>query len=101
MEGCGEEKRNGRHRPETWKHSYEGSDQNPDETEKKVHWLKRNPKTKEDVVKNFHSDLKDPFEDSFRKLGLEPYLKNKIGTSRDKGRHEKDGFKAIGAFDSK
>jgi hypothetical protein len=51
-------------------------------------------------VKDIHNDLNDPSENSFRELSFEPNLKNHIGTNRDKERYEKDGFKAIGAFDS-
>jgi hypothetical protein len=99
VEGRGQKKRDCSHRPETWKHSHKRSNQNADEAEKKIHRLKRNPEAKEDVVKDIHSELNDPSENSFRELSLEPNLENDIRANRDKERCEKDGFKAIGAFD--
>jgi hypothetical protein len=50
--------RNRSDRPETRKHSHKCSDENSDEAEKKVRWLKRNPKTKEDVVEDIHREFK-------------------------------------------
>jgi len=61
VEGRRQKERDGGHRAKPWKNSYQSPDQDSGETEEKVDRLKSNPKPEEDVVKDIHWFLNDPF----------------------------------------
>ncbi len=80
MKGGRQKEGYGCHRPKARKNPHQRSDQNSYETEKKISRLKRNLEAQQDILEKIHpfSPLKTQWARG--KLGLQPKLKNPVGS---------------------